>query len=281
MVYQSNGMMLRTVKEVFLNDDNIVRICEDMNNAPNSYYTVIILKNHILAKRFLEITESNNDKPSKCYIDVFSCEEGLGIVADYVKERNLLDFYMGKELTLEACETVCINLIIECISTKMPYPVLYLALKQRQIQLERDNNVMLSMPYDFSELDSEIGEEECVVLAAEILRDLLESKSEEKAISYELLSKKVVKESYDTFKDLYFDIKMAAKKPEKRGFFRRIRAFFSRNSSRIFKLLLRISIFLAVLAIIAIVCRIITGEIPFLRLFVNTFKRIGTESLIR
>jgi hypothetical protein len=279
MLYQVNGMSLQTVQEVYIGSLNDMLVCEDLNGPDHSYYTVVLIKDHQLAKQFLEVLVSDTGKPAKCYIDIFTYNEGFGVVFDYVKERPLSDFYMGESFSLMECETICINLIMECISTMLPYPLLYLVLKQGQIHLRSDNSVQFGIPMDLSELDATVGEEECTLLCATILRDLLISKEQEKAVSYELLSKKIKKESYTRFKDLYFDVNMASVSLHKRNPITYIKGVIYRNQKLLFRILLYISLFLFILAIILCACQIFMGDIPFIRIFVNTFERIGTESL--
>lgn len=279
MRYQVKEMSLESIREIYIGPVNDVYVCEDLSSSGHDYYTVMIIKDHALAKEFLHIVSGENSGSKPCYIDVFTCSQGFGLVFEYIKERYLEDFYMGDQFTLSVCETICVNLIIECMSTRLPYPLLYLCLQQKQIHMRMDNSIQLGCPLDISDLDRTIGEEACVGLCATILRDLLVSKARQKADSYQLLSKKITKGSYTHFKDLYYDVKMASEEPKKRNLLLQIRGFFYRNQKVIFRILLYLSIVLFVLAVIGLIFQLTTGDIPFLRFFMNTFKRIGTESL--
>lgn len=279
MRYQVKEMSLESIREVYIGSVNDVYICEDMNSSGHDYYTVMIIKDHALAKEFLHIAAGSEKSSEPCYIDVFTCSQGFGLIFEYMKERYLEDFYMGEQFSLDVCETVCVNLVIECMATNLPYPLLYLCLQQKQIHMRRDNSVQLGCPLDISGLDRSVGEEACVGLCAMILRDLLVSKARQKADSYQLLSKKITKSSYLHFKDLYYDVKMASQEPKKRNLLLQIRGFFYRNQKPLFRILLYLSVFLLILALIGVIFQLTTGDIPYLRIFVNTFKRIGTESL--
>ena len=254
-------------------------ICEDLNSTGHDYYTVMIIKDHVLAKEFLQIASGEGMTSGPCYIDVFACGQGLGLVFEYIRERYLEDFYMGEQFSLDVCESICVNLIIECMATDMPYPLLYLCLQQKQIHMRRDNSIQLGCPLDISGLDGTIGEEACAGLCAMILRDLLVSKARQKADSYQLLSKKITKSSYLHFKDLYYDVRMASQEPKKKNLLLQIRSFFYRNQKSLFRILLYLSVILLILALIGVIFQLTTGDVPYLRVFVNTFKRIGTESL--
>lgn len=279
MRYQVKEMSLESIREVYIGSVNDVYICEDMNSSGHDYYTVMIIKDHALAKEFLHIAAGSEKSSEPCYIDVFTCSQGFGLIFEYMKERYLEDFYMGEQFSLDVCETVCVNLVIECMATNLPYPLLYLCLQQKQIHMRRDNSVQLGCPLDISGLDRSVEEEACVGLCAMILRDLLVSKARQKADSYQLLSKKITKSSYLHFKDLYYDVKMASQEPKKRNLLLQIRGFFYRNQKPLFRILLYLSVFLLILALIGVIFQLTTGDIPYLRIFVNTFKRIGTESL--
>lgn len=279
MDYRVNELLLRTVREVYSCPVNDLYICEDLSGPPNSYYSVILIKEHEYARRFLEIVSADTGKASECYIDTFTSPDGFGVVFPYVKERMLQEFYVGDNVTLQTSEQICINLIMESISTLFPYPLLYFVLQQRQIQLRADNSIQFGCPRDLTDLDPDVGEEKCVVLCATIVRDLLVSKEKEKAVSYELISRKIAKQSYFTFKDLYFDIKMASSNPEKKSFFGRIKRFFYEKQRTIFKFLLVAAIALAAFALLTLISQVVTGDMGILKMFVNTFKYIGTESL--
>lgn len=279
MVYQVNGLALRTVREISVGSVNDIYVCEDINGPDNSYYEVLIIKNHAIAKRMVEVLGQEKSGDHPCYVAIFTVNEDFGIVFEYVKERLLSDFYMGKSFSLEKCEHICINLIMECIASTMPYPLLYLLLKQIQIHLQADESVHLGYAVELSELDAGIGEEDCVVVCASIIRDLLQSKAEQKATSYQLISKKIKKQSYRTFKDLYSDVKLSSVKPKKKGIFRRISAAMRDKSTTLFRILVVICSILVILALIALITQLVTGQIPFLRFFVNTFEYIGTESM--
>jgi hypothetical protein len=188
---------------------------------------------------------------------------------------------MGDALSLHECEDICVNLIIACTTSNLPWPVLYLVLKQREIQLARDGSVSLSFRIDLTDLDPLTGESECALECARILTKLLEPKSRSKANSYVLLQKKTAKNSYSSFKELYKDVEIAAEPERKRGVFAAVRAWFNRNRHIFFRVLLWVSLILAVFVIVTFLTNLFFGDAPWLRLFVRSFERIGLESLLQ
>lgn len=278
MMYESEKWTLKCVMRVFSGKVNNVEICENIQNGRSTYYTLLRIKDHEIVKKLMNII-GEDFAGNKCFVDMFDSRDGFCVVFDYVKERRMCDFFMARDITLENCEDICLNLIVQCMTSKIPYPLLYLILKQKQLQLLRDNGVLISYAIDLEELDENIAEEECVMECALIVRDLLEKKISKRNIGYKLLEKRIPKKSYTTFRELYKDIRLCSSMVRKSGIINRIKAFFARNDTNIFKVLLVVSIVLAMLALVVFVSRSVWGEIPLLRFFVDTFDTIGTESL--
>ena len=88
------------------------------------------------------------------------------MVFPWQQERPLKDFYMGESYTLTECENVCISVIMACITSNLPYPVLYLILEQGQLHLAKDRTVCLGYQIDLAELDPAKSERDCAVQCA-------------------------------------------------------------------------------------------------------------------
>lgn len=281
MIYQSQKMRLKCIRVIERTKVNDIMICQDLNATDEGLYTVLVVYDHEVVHRFLSVYEQSDYMASASCIDNFSDHGAFVIVYPYQRERALQDFYMGRSYELSECEDVCINTILACISAEIPYPILYLILKQKQLHLSKNHNVYLGYTISLEELDETKSERDCVVQCAKILRELLEPKASQKAISYQLLDKKIAKKSYHRFTELYKDIRIAAV-PKKRGsIFAGIRAWFLRNRDGIFRVMFWVCILLVLLVIATFVTQAIFGDIPWLRLFINGFKKIGTESLIQ
>ncbi len=281
MSEQIRSNRYKTVQKVKRSDVNEVTVCEDLEDERNQLFTVLSVSDHHVMRRFIEIYDKADYIEENTVINMFSDDGKFFIVYPYVKERALQDFYMGGALTLHECEEICVNLIIACMTSNLPWPVLYLVLKQREIQLAKDGAITLSYRVDLSELDAGIGEKECAIECAAILIGLLEPKSRRKANSYVLLKKKTEKYSYNSFKDLYKDVEIAAEPERKKGFVASIKAWFNRNKHTLFRVLMWVSLILALFVIITFLTNLIFGDVPWLRLFIRNFERIGLESLLR
>ena len=281
MIYQSQKMRLKCIRIIERTKVNDIMICQDLSSTEEALYTVLVVYDHEVVKKFLTVYEQSAYSKEASCIENFSAKGAFVIVYPYFKERALRDFYMGDSYQLSECEEICINTILACIASEIPYPILYLILEQRQLHLAKNHNVYLGLSIRLEELDPNKTEQDCAVQCARILRELLEPKSSQKAISYQLLDKKIAKKSYRRFTELYKDIRIAAAPKKRRGLLSSIRAWFVRNRDQIFRVMFWVCILLVLVVIATFVTQAIFGDIPWLRLFINGFKYIGTESLLQ
>ena len=105
--------------------------------------------------------------------------------------------------------------------------------------------------------------------------------ADQKNVSYELISRKSDNNSYSNFTELYRDLRIAAMPVERIGFLLRIKSFFHRNADTLFGILFWVCLILGIIALVVLLSHVVWGDIPIFRLFVNTFKNIGTESLLQ
>ena len=284
MIYQSQYLSLKPIRLIARNEVNEIQICENVADSTHELYTVIKVSDHEIVKKFLELNEHAEEVQQNVLIDCFAADGKHLIVYPYKKERPLDMFYVGSTMSVAQCEETGINLIIACMTANLPWPILYLALVQGQVNISRDNSVYLSYAVDLKDLDPEVGEKECVVECAKILIRLLEpavNRHRRRANSYILLHKKADKRAYDRFRDLYKDLKLASVQERKKGLFLKIRLWFERNRDNLFRIVLAISLLLALFVILTFLTNLIFGDVPWLRLFIRSFDRIGLESLLQ
>ncbi|MBO5279074.1 MAG: hypothetical protein J6B06_06270 [Lachnospiraceae bacterium] len=281
MVYKSGRLELVSIREVFCSSVNDVVICKDRNAVPEIYYTLLIIKEHEVAKRLLQIYESAGPECRKSYIECFASGQQFYMVFPYQKERPLESFYMETEYSLNTCEAICMNLIVQCIAARLPYPLLYLVLTQKQIHIAADNTIYFSYQFHLDELDESRTEAHCASVCAMMMISLLEKKSAGKLVSYQLLKKKGMHGDYGTLTDLYRDARMSALREENVGILGNGKRLFKKYQHIVLKLLLVICIAMGITALIMILSQLVLGDIPLMRIFVNTFKKIGTESLLQ
>ncbi|MCR5251328.1 MAG: hypothetical protein K6E50_12040 [Lachnospiraceae bacterium] len=280
MIYESNKLKLEEVGTVLLSPAGDCLICKDLRMDGATMYTVLRVPDHEIVRMLISVFEEIGMENS-CLVDSFVAEGSHIFVFPYRKERPLDQFYMGDAMPLERCEDICINVILACMTSGLPWPVLYLILDQWKINLNKDDSVFLSYTMDLTGLDPLKKERDCTVACARIILQLLEGQTSQKADSYILLKKKIGNQSYNKFTELYRDIRIAAVPKGRMGIFFRIRHWFSARSDTFFGILFWICLILAIIALAMLATNLLTGDVPWLRMFINNFKRIGTESLLQ
>ena len=289
MINYPQEMELEVVSELFRGSVNDAVVCRDRLSASGAMYTVLIVHDRICARKLLAVMEnSDRSEPSPCLMHVAQ-NENLLFVFPYREERKFSSFAKGQLVTPAVGESIAINLVMECLSTGLPWPLLYLVLEQGCVQIAKDNTVYFTMGLDLKDLEPHRTERNCVSSCARMVLDLLSSpsagygkkrgKRNKSLKSFELIQKKSVKGAYQGFPELYQDIKLTALPPKKPSLKSRAKVWWQRNRDWLFRLLLVICTILVVIALAMLMTQIIFGDIPWLRLFQNTFDVIGTENL--
>ncbi len=280
MIYQSQRMRLECVHTIKSNSVNDILVCRELNSGVDLFYTVLAVKDHETVKFCLEtFSESKIPQEESALVECFSDHGVFCMVFAYRERRPLQDFYTGNFFSLPECETICSNIILTCITSGLSFPLLYLALKQGQLNLSRDRTAYLTFELDLKDLDPKKNEHDCAVECAAILWDLLKPKASQKAFSYRLLEKKIARGSYSSFTELYKDIQITAAPKKEKNIFQRIIGWVRRQQDNIFRILMGCCIILGAVALVCLFSQLVFGDIPLLRLFINGFKVIGTESL--
>lgn len=270
--------VVATLGEYEVNDCYIARAA---GAKDKTLYTLVVIHDHETVHNLLDIFRRAGSHTETPLVEAFSSGQEYVLVFTYRTERPLRRFFNGDVYTLETCEEISTNLILSCIASYLPFPVLYLIIVQKKLNLSRDNSIYLSFDVDLKELDPYRGERDCATECANIILRILESKISEKNISYELISKKTANRSYSKFTEIYRDIKIASTPVKKRNIIVRIKSFFHRNADRLFGILFWICLILGIVALVLLLSHIVWGDVPFLRVFFNSFKTIGTESLLQ
>ncbi len=277
MVYSANNMMLEVVATLFSGKANDVVVCRDRNSPIGAQYTLIIIRDRDCIKTLLSILEASNSKSPHLFN--FAQNDELIYGFPYQQERRFSSFARGQMQTPVLGETICTSLVMECIASALPSPLLYLALTQDNVNITTDNSIFFTPIFDLSRLDPNISETECTVYCAKLILELLEGGTKKKLKSCELIRKKCRSNSYSSFPELYRDIKLTAMPGKKQGIKARIKGVWLRSKDNLFRLLLGLCIVAVVIALVMLISQIIFGDIPLLRLFKNCFEFIGTEHL--
>lgn len=285
MVYYAQGMELEVISQAFHGSANDVVVCRDRLSASGTLYTLLAVHDRECARKMLMVMEDSQRTGEDSCLLRFSQNETMLFLFPYREERKFSAFAPGQMTSPEAGEAICINLVMECLSTSLPWPLLYLVLEQDCVQIAKDNTVYFTMILDLEDLEPARTERNCVSSCARLLLDLLAGpvaggrRRRKKLKSFELIRKKTGKNAYTGFPELYQDIKVTALPRVKPSLKSRFRIFWQNNRDRLFRLLLVLCILLAIAAVVILVSQLIFGDVPLLRLFRHTFDVIGTENL--
>ena len=281
MVYYPQGMELEVVSKVFHGSVNDVDVCRDRLSEAGALYLLLAVHDRDCARRMLTVAEENRRSGEDPCLLQFSQNETLLFLYPYREERKFSAFARWQIKTPVDGESIAINLVMECLSSGLPWPLLYLVLEQDCVQIAKDNSVYFTMALDLSTLDEKRTERNCVSSCAVLLLELLagQGRRRRELKSFELLRKKTQKGAYTGFPELYQDIKVTALPATKTGLFARLRIFWYNSRDTWFRVLLGLCILLVIAALIVLVSQMIFGDVPLLRLFRHTFDVIGTQNL--
>ena len=279
MIYQSEKITYHPVMTVLQGGANDILICRDAGSDRDSFYTLLVIKDHEVVKKLIRILETSTYGYA-CCLDFFQYQNQYCIAFPHVKERSLQGFYMASQFSARSCMEICENLVLQCMLSKLPYPLLYLVLEQEQVHLLKDYNIELGYTLELSGLDESIGEKECAEKCAYLTRKLLQEKNSKRNIGYHLLSKKIPREDYQSIQELYRDLKISRKAGTRMSALQWVKYWWQENRNRLFRLLLITCLVLLFFVVACFLSKAIWGDVLFLRVFYNHFKVIGTESLV-
>ncbi|WP_028234535.1 hypothetical protein [Pseudobutyrivibrio sp. MD2005] len=275
MEFVTNQYHLNSIYTAVNNSVNAVHICEDKYKAGGIKCTLWEIKDHTLAKQLVSELEGNK----AC--EMFSMGSRWFFIFPYREFRPLNEFYRGSSPTLNEGEGICIRLVMECMTINLPFSILYLILSQNRINLSKDNSIYFDYCVDMTEYSEKIKERDCANECVGLLLDMLEPFADQKANSQLILSAKRWRNGYNTFIELYKDVHMAEAPAKKYKLRVRLKRWFKRHQELLFRILLVFCLILLVLVIIMVISQIFTGGVPFLRIFFNPFKEIGTETMLQ
>jgi hypothetical protein len=279
MIFYAGDRVLEPVRDVFDGPKNSVSICRDLKSPIGAHYALLTVKDRILAKRLIAIFENSErvlPEGVSPYVACFTQNELLCYLFDYREERKIGMFAPGQINSAKAWESVCVNLVLECLSSAVPFPLLALSLEPDNVHLEKDGAIFFTPYYDLTRLSEEDDEAVCARKCVELMLSLLGTRGRLK--SAELMRKKLAKNAFRSLPELYRDIKVT-ELPEKKKLKARITGFWRRNKDRFFTALLVACVLVAIFAIVVLLSQLLFGNIPILRIFERCFDVIGLRSL--
>lgn len=304
MVCQAGDKLFCSVRDVYQGPVNDVAVCYDKNSDVHTYYTLFLVKKNTVARLMVQLFEGRDKKESSPYVMSFSQGDKFCFVFDYRPERPVTEFFLGGLRPQHERKQLMQKLVMECIAAaELPYPFLYLILTQNQVNLTTDNTIYFTYLLDLENLDETCGENRCVQETARLIYKLLEcdeyadSQDSSRGISsrrifkrnhyrknnssrmLRLIEKKTARLAYSQWIDLYKDLSLTVVPAKKAGILKCWKQKMADVADKLFYILLACCILLVVIAVVSIFIQVFQGEVPWFRIFFNTFQRIGTETL--
>jgi hypothetical protein len=276
MVLGSQDRQYRTIRQMYHGKKNDVVVCQDLQAAGTLYKTVWMVRDREVVRSIIQLFHNSEYQYEEC----FGFQEGMCFVFPYEQERSLERFYSAT-----ACSGLCkrgqiwTRLVMKCMTCALPAPILFLILQERQIQLGQDGTIRFLYCLDLENLDMNRTELDCVEEGARLLLALMAQEPACHAGS-ELLEQRLKRKSYQTFIDLYKDIRVLADDSEKKGGKRSIGELLADKHRLIYRTVFTLCILLLVITVVFFLGKLVFGD-AFYRLFHHAIDRIGTESLLQ
>lgn len=277
MIIEAPDIRYDCLSHVFRGEVNDAYICKKMNSPDSSEYTMLVISDRSTAHKFLEIIRTTEE--TEDIIQYFTWKDNLCVRFPYNQCRNMEKFFLPSMLKSRDCEEIFKNMVLTCMSIKLPWPLLYLILTQKKLNLETCNNISFDYCVNLEKLDDSIDEVACLKELISIILILFDKMEAENLASYQVLSMKYRRDAYHSFIELYQDLKNTGLPLEKNTLFKRINRFIRRNKDTIFLIFKIICIVMGMIAILMILCQLIFQDIPFLRIFTNSFHKIGGREM--
>jgi hypothetical protein len=177
------------------------------------------------------------------------------------------------------CHEIFKNIVLACMTAQVPYPLLYLVLKQKKFNLSEDYGISVDYCLDMSDFDELTGEEECLRECLSFILILSDDKQTDNYATYQVLSKRYMRGSYGSFLELYRDIESSDLILEKDTVFKRLKRVWGQYAKRLWLIIKLVLFVVGIVAIILFICEFLFGDVPFMRIFINSFKVIGERNL--
>lgn len=259
-------MNLKKVGCIKVNGGTRISVC--IEETTGVWYTLWEIEEHAAARIVMELQLA--EAFAQCYLD----GESLCMAFPYEEPRPLERFYHGSMYGYEERRQIYQNIVAACAAAGLPYPILYLLLRKNCLNIRKDNSIFFTYYIYPNEISPEQQEEQCVRICAEQLAVMMEQGGKEEGAGISLLRKKLRRNAYHSFPQLYQDLRLADSR--KNGLLKKMRPNLKQDTKdRVFRILLAATIVIAVLAAMLFVSQAISGDVPILRVFTDSFKHIG------
>ena len=280
LIYRAENMLLEPIHEALRGTQNDVLVCRDLCTPIGAKYTLWVVRNRTCIRTLLELFENmprellEGEAP---FIARFAEGESMCFLFDYQAPRPLRRFAAGQASSVQERERISIDLVMACLSSPLPFPLLCCLLEQDCVNIAQDGTIYFTYAVDLSQLDPADDETVCTDLCVSRVLDLLEQNHRLK--SMKLLHMKLEKSAYQSLTELYRDIRLTVVPERKPPLRKRLKGIWLRNRDRWFRWLLAASVVIVIVTVLVLLSQLIFGDVPLFRLFVHSMDVVGTERL--
>lgn len=280
MVFEVGKQAYECVQTVLEGKLNNVFVCYEMGNQTRTYYTLLEIKDRIVAKQFVEVL-TRADKTGFCKRS-FTHHDHICFLFDHREIRPMEKFFMGGVRSQFECEELVLKVVMECLDqgAYIPFPLMKMILNQKNVNLAQDNSVYFTYHWDLTYFEPDCDEPNCTTALAALLARLLRQQQGVRGGAFELIERKIHRDAYSTFSELYHDIRVTAIPEKKLNWWKRVKRFFKSHKDTFFRILMVLCVVMVILALFSLISHLIFGESFFRRIFFNSFEIIGTESML-
>ena len=272
MILNAGDKKLKVIREVQKNEINDIYICKEEGSSIGTYHTLWLVKRREIAKKILRYEK----------YPCFSFKEGIYFLFPYEEPRPILNYFLSVAGDDVREEDIYRDCVVQCMASDIPYPILYLILKQGQLYLSKDGSIHFGYLLNLETISFGVTEKECAGACAELLCNLYSiSHKVKNKMAIRLLEQKCRNHSYYNFTELLTDVRMLAEKPERKKYIRHWKEGIVSKKDQLFRILCVISMIMIFIVLIVFLMNLFLGDTALYRLFAPAIERIGTESLLQ
>jgi hypothetical protein len=277
MTLNAGKIKYEVIREVNTGDVNDVYICRDKADVSAPFKTIWVVKNREVSKALIAGF-------SKSYIckECFVLNDYMCFVLPYTEPRPLFRFYIGTCMSKNCSrQQIWLDIVTKCITCKLPEGLLYLILEQNQINIAPDGSIEFGYNIDLTGYKENVTQTQNVTLCAKRILELIYMESIKGTDSAVLLlEKKLKRNKYDEFIQLFKDIKLIMQEDSEESKIKKLKRYVVTKQDVIYRVLSIVCIVLVCIVAVNFVGNIFLKDFSLWKIFTNSLKEIGTESMI-
>lgn len=208
---------LKPVRMVNEFDAGEITVCKSVEDG--GFYTIIRVRERAAKLLFVEADAKMCENGGEYAFSSLESDGGaLAVTLPYVPPRKMVDFAAPSCSSVEEKTALCLRLVRACMSSGIPWWLLYLCLTRENVQLCASGAVKFDMLIDLDNIDAEKNERDCARRCGALVREVLELMSEtekRRSNAYAMVQKNERNDSYTTLRQLYRNLEAVYMHPSR------------------------------------------------------------------